>query len=95
VVEVRRHMVFGTAEDMAVLRHADACGAAVHTADVERNNRTMRQRVGRLVRKALACSKNGPFLQRPMALADALDNLVKPHGALRRRVRGSTPQGRQ
>jgi IS1 transposase len=95
VVEVRRHMVFGTADDIAVIIHADGCGAEVNTAYVERNNLTMRQSVGRLVRKALSFSKNVHFLHRHIALDDAIYNFVKPHGALRRRVRGSTPQGRK
>ncbi len=55
----------------------------------------MRQSVGRLVRKALSFSKNVHFLHRHIALDDAIYNFVKPHGALRRRVRGSTPQGRK
>jgi hypothetical protein len=95
VVEVRRHIVFGTAHDIAVIIHADGCGAEVNTAYVERNNRTMRQRVGRLVRKALSFSKNVHFRHRHIALDDAIYNFVKPHGALRRRVRGSMPQGRK
>src|SRR5215475_9539187 len=69
------------------------CGAEVNTAYVERNNLTMRQSVGRLVRKALSFSKNVHFLHRHIALDDAIYNFVKPHGALRRRVRSSTPQG--
>ena len=95
MVEVRRHIVFGTADDIAVIIHADGCGAEVNTAYVERNNLTMRQSVGRLVRKALSFSKNVHFLHRHIALDDAIYNFVKPHGALRRRVRGSTPQGRK
>jgi hypothetical protein len=95
VGEVRRHSVFGTADDMAGILHADGCGAEVHTAYVERNNLTMRQSVGRLVRKALSFSKNGHFLHRHIALDDAIYNFVTPHGAPRRRVRGGTPQGRK
>jgi len=95
VVEVRRRMVFGQADDMAVIIQADGCGTEVNTADVERNNLTMRQSVGRLVRKALSFSKNVHFLQRHIDLDDTIDNFVKPHRALRRRVRGGKPQGRK
>jgi hypothetical protein len=75
--------------------HTKTCVQILNTAYVERNNLTMRQSVGRLVRKALSFSKNVHFLHRHMALDDAIYNFVKPHGALRRRVRGSTPQGRK
>ena len=95
VVEVRRRIVFGKAEDIAMIIHTDGCGAEVNTAYVERNNLTMRQSVGRLVRKALSFSKKVHFLQRHIDLDDAIYNFVKPHSALRRRVRGGTPQGRQ
>jgi IS1 transposase len=94
-VEVRRRIVCGTAEDIAMIIHTDGCGAEVNTAYVERNNLTMRQSVGRLVRKALSFSKNVHFLQRHIDLDDAIYNFVKPHSALRRRVRGGTPQGRK
>jgi len=95
VVEVRRRMVFGQADDIAVIIQADGCGTEVNTADVERNNLTMRQSVGRLVRKALSFSKNVHFLQRHIDLDDTIDNFVKPHRALRRWVRGGKPQGRK
>ena len=95
VVEVRRRMVFGQADDIAVIIQADGCGTEVNTADVERNNLTMRQSVGRLVRKALSFSKNVHFLQRHIDLDDTIYNFVKPHRALRRRVRGGKPQGRK
>lgn len=42
----------------------------------------MRQNVGRLVRKTLSFSKNVHYLQRHIALEDAVYNFVKPHGVL-------------
>ena len=95
VGEVRRRIVFGKADDIAVIIQADGCGSEVNTAYVERNNLTMRQSVGRLVRKALSFSKNVHFLQRHIDLDDTIDNFVKPHRALRRRVRGGKPKGRK
>ena len=95
VVEVRRRIVFGQADDIAVIIQADGCGTEVNTAYVERNNLTMRQSVGRLVRKALSFSKNVHFLQRHIDLDDTIYNFVKPHRALRRRVRGGKPKGRK
>jgi hypothetical protein len=50
----------------------------------------MRQSVGRLVRKALSFSKTVHFLQRHINLDDTIYNFVKPHRALRRRVRGAS-----
>jgi hypothetical protein len=74
VVEVRRRIVFGQADDIAVIIEAEGCGSQVNTAYVERNNLTLRQSVGRLVRKALSFSKNVHFLQRHIDLDDAIYN---------------------
>ena len=84
-MEVRRRMVVGKADDMAMILQAAGCGSEVNTAYVERNNLTMRQSVGRLVRKALSFSKNVHFLQRHIDLDETLYHFVKPHRALRRR----------
>ena len=94
-MEVRRRMVVGKADDMAMILQAAGCGSEVNPAYGERNNLTMRQRVGRLVRQALSFSKNVHFLQRHIDLDDTIYNFVKPHRALRRRVRGGKPQGRK
>ena len=95
VVEVRRRIVCGNADDMAVIIQADGCGSEVNTAYVERHNLTRRQSVGRLVRMALSFSKNVHVLQRHIDVDDTIYNFVKPHRALRRRVRGGKPQGRK
>lgn len=95
VVEVRRRIVFGQADDIAVIIEADGCGSQVNTAYVERNNLTLRQSVGRLVRKALSFSKNVHFLQRHIDLDDAIYNFVKPHRALRRRLCNGKPGSRK
>ncbi len=94
-MEVRRRMVVGKADDMAMILQAAGCGSEVNPAYGERHNLTMRQRVGRLVRQALSFSKNVPFLQRHSDLDETLDHVVKPHRALRRRVRGGKPKGRK
>jgi hypothetical protein len=95
VVEVRRRIVFGHADDIAVIIEAEGCGSQINTAYVERNNLTLRQSVGRLVRKALSFSKNVHFLQRHIDLDDAIYNFVKPHRALRRRLRSGKPGSRK
>jgi DNA-binding transcriptional ArsR family regulator len=83
VVEVRRRIVFGSAEDIAAILEADGCGSQINTAYVERDNLTSRQSNGRLVRKTLSHSKKVHFLQRQIALEDAIYNFVRPHSALR------------
>ncbi len=65
-----------------VILKASGCGSQINTAYVERNNLTMRQNVGRLVHKTHSFSKNVHYLQRHIALEDAVYNFVKPHGVL-------------
>ncbi len=95
VVEVRRRIIFGTAGDIEVILKASGCGSQINTAYVERNNLTMRQNVGRLVRKTLSFSKNVHYLQRHIALEDAVYNFVKPHRSLRRPLRESNDKRRK
>ncbi len=95
VVEVRRRIIFGTEGDIDVILKADGCGSQINTAYVERNNLTMRQNNGRLVRKALSFSKSVHYLQRHMALEDAVYNFVKPHLSLRRPIRNSEDKSRK
>lgn len=83
VVEVRRRIIFGSADDIAHIIEADGCGSQINTAYVERDNLTSRQSNGRLVRKTLSHSKKEYFLVRHIALEDAIYNFVRPHGALR------------
>ncbi len=95
VVEVHRRIIFGTAQEIAAIITADGCGSSVNTAYVERNNLTMRQNVGRLVRKTLSFSKSEYYLQRHIELEDAIYNFVKPHLSLRQRLRGNKHKGRK
>lgn len=50
---------------------------------MERDNLTSRQSNGRLVRKTLSHSKKDYYLQRHLALEDAVFNFVRPHLSLR------------
>lgn len=61
----------------------------------ERNDLTMRQNVGRLVRKTLSFSKSVHYLQRHIALEDAVYNFVKPHRSLRRPLCESSDKRRE
>ena len=95
VVEVRRRIIFGTEGDIRIILKASGCGTQVNTAYVERNNLTMRQNVGRLVRKTLSFSKNVHYLRRHISLEDAIYNFVKPHRSLRQRVRSNKANDRK
>ncbi len=82
VVEVRRRIIFGTAQTITrILGHQQ-----INTAYVERDNLTSRQHNGRLVRKTLSHSKKSYYLQRHIDLEDAVFNFVRPHQALRLRL---------
>jgi hypothetical protein len=87
VVEVRRRIIFGARDIITEVLG----GQQIHTAYVERDNLTSRQSIGRLVRKTLSHSKKSYFLQRHLALEDAVFNFVRPHQALRIAVPHPTP----
>jgi hypothetical protein len=95
VVEIKRHILFGSEEDVIRIIETDGCGSQINTSYVERDNLTSRHSNGRLVRKTLSHSKKKSFLQCHIDLEDALYNFVRPHSALK--VRRTTPaaHGRQ
>ena len=95
VVEVRRRIIFGAAEDIRQILAADACGSQINTAYIERNHLGSRQSNGRLVRKTLSHSKKAYFLQRHIALEDAVYNFVRAHGAMRLRLPQRAAHGRK
>lgn len=79
LVEVRRHIVFGSTEVITEILG----DKQINTSYVERDNLTSRQSNGRLVRKTLSHSKKDYYLQRHLDLEDAVFNFVRPHQALR------------
>jgi hypothetical protein len=87
VVEVRRRLICGA---RAIIPEVLG-GQQINTASVERDNRTSRQSIGRLVRKTLSHSKKSSFLRRHLALEDAVCNCGRPHQALRIAVPHPTP----
>jgi hypothetical protein len=95
VVEVKRRLLFGSAQEMARILQAAGWGSPINTAYVECDNLTSRQSNGRLVRKTLSHSKSVHFLQRQIALEDAIYNFVRPQGALRVELRRPGAQGRK
>jgi IS1 family transposase len=95
VVEVERHIVFGTPDEIEAILDRDGCGSKINTAYVERDNLTSRQHNGRLVRKTLSHSKKVDFLRRQVDLEDAVFNFVRPHGALRVKPAEPAQHGRK
>jgi hypothetical protein len=94
VVEVKRQILFGSEGDLIRVMQADGCGSRINTAYVERDKLTSRQSNGRLVRKALSHSKRKDYLQYHLDFEDAIYNLVRPHSALRLRLRRPVAHGR-
>jgi hypothetical protein len=94
VVEVKRQILFGTDDDLIRILEADGCGSQINTAYVERDNLTSRQSNGRLVRKTLSYSRRKDYLQHHIDFEDAVYNLVRPHHALRLRLRRPAAHGR-
>ena len=71
VVEVCRHIVFGSTETITEILG----DKQINTSYVERDNLTSRQSNGRLVRKTLSHSKKVYYLQRHLDLEDTVFNL--------------------
>jgi hypothetical protein len=94
VVEVKRQILFGTDDDLIRILESDGCGSQINTAYVERDNLTSRQSNGRLVRKTLSYSRRKEYLRHHIDFEDAVYNLVRPHHALRLRLRRPAAHGR-
>jgi hypothetical protein len=94
VVEVKRHILFGAAADLIQILETDGCGSQINPSYVERDNLTSRHSNGRLVRKTLSHAKKKDYLQRQLDLEDAIYNFVRPHSALRVKLRKPAAYGR-
>jgi hypothetical protein len=94
VVEVKRHILFGSADDLIQVLATDRCGTQINTSYVERDNVTSRHSNGRLVRKTLSHSKKKAYLQRHIDLEDAIYNFVRPHSALKVKLCQPAAHGR-
>ncbi len=53
VVAVKRHILFGTEDDLIRILQADGCGSQINTSYVERDNLTSRHSNGRLCQRQL------------------------------------------
>ena len=81
LVEVRRHVVFGT--KAAVDHVLAACGWQINTAFVERLNLSLRQRVAAIGRRSATPCKSEDGLRQQLALFQVYHNFVLPHTSLR------------
>jgi hypothetical protein len=94
VVEGKRHILFGSADDILQVVATDRCGTQSNTAYVERANVTSRHSNGHLVRKTLSHSKKKASLQRHIDLEAAIYHFVRPYSALKVTLRHPAAHGR-
>jgi hypothetical protein len=95
VVEVKRHILFGSEDDLIQILETDGCGSQIHTSSIARDHRTSRPRTGRLVRKPLSHSKKTVSLQRHIDLEEAISHFLRPHRALQVTLRQPAAHGRR
>lgn len=89
VVEVRRHVVFGTTA--AVDHVLAACGWQINTAFIERLNLSLRQRVAAIGRRSATPCKSEDGLRQQLALFQVYHNFALPHTSLREAMAAPVP----
>src|SRR5262245_43589095 len=89
LVEVRRHVVFGT--KAAVDHVLAACGWQINTAFVERLNLSLRQWVAAIGRRSATPCKSEDGLRKQLALFQAYHNFVLPHTSVRQALAEPLP----
>jgi hypothetical protein len=80
---VDRKVVIGTMDGVKRRLRRDKLSEVINTSYIERDNLSMRQHNGRLVRKTLSYSKLWPMHQHSVDFEDVMHNFVRPHLALR------------
>ena len=83
VVQVEQRIVFGKEQDIHKILEQSPVSHTINTADVERNNLTLRQHSRRLTRKTNGFSKVKRNLEAQVLLVMAYYNFVLAHGALK------------
>lgn len=91
LVAVDRKPVVGTMDQIQAVLDEDGLSSVINTSFVERDNLSVRQHNGRVVRKTLSYSKNWRMHQNAIDFEDALHNFVRAHSSLRLLL--TTPQG--
>lgn len=93
LVAVDRKPVVGTMDQIQAVLDEDGISNVINTSFVERDNLSVRQHNGRLVRKTLSYSKSWQMHQDAIDFEDAVHNFVRVHSSLRLAL--TTPQGRR
>jgi hypothetical protein len=83
LVAVDRRPVVGTMDQIQAVLDKDALCEVINTSFVERDNLSVRQHNGRVVRKTLSYSKDWRMHQAAIDFEDALHNFVRVHSSLR------------
>lgn len=92
LVAVDRKAVVGTMDQIQAMLDEDDLSTVINTSFVERDNLSVRQHNGRVVRKTLSYSKSWRMHQNAIDLEDAIHNFVRTHSSLR--VLLAKPRGR-
>lgn len=82
LVAIERKAVFGTLAQIQSVLESDGHSQVINTSTVERDNLSVRQHNGRLVRKTLSFSKDWQMHQAAIDFEDAVQNFVRPHSSL-------------
>lgn len=93
LVAVDRKPVVGTMDQIQAVLDEEGLSSMINTSFVERDNLSVRQHNGRVVRKTLSYSKSWRMHQNAIDFEDALHNFVRVHSSLRLML--TTPQGRR
>lgn len=89
---VDRKAVIGTMSEIQAILDRDNLSEVINTSYIERDNLSVRQHNGRVVRKTLSHSKDWQMHQASIDFEDAVHNFVRAHSSLRTEL--SEPQGR-
>ena len=88
---IERKALVGTMDQIQAVLDRDSHSKVINTSIVERDNLSVRQHNGRLVRKTLSHSKDWQMHQDAIDFEDVVHNFVRVHSSLR--VRLSQPDG--
>ena len=80
---VDRKAVIGTMADIQAVLDRDGVSKVINTSFIERDNLSVRQHNGRVVRKTLSYSKNWDMHQDSTDFEDAVHNFVRMHSSLK------------
>lgn len=87
VIKIRREVILGDKKEIDEILKNSIFSKSINTSFVERNTLSIRQSVSRFVRKALSFSKSECELRDHVILYDGYFNFVKPHEALKVKIK--------